>query len=80
MMTRTTIAHTGLKRYALRVVTSLSVTLNVLLGGELNQTFSARNHQWQRDGKFNLVWLIDALLGKDHCTHCWVYWKVRKQW
>lgn len=80
MTIRMTTALTGLKRYGKRVVTCLSVTLNVMLGGELNQTFSARNHQWQKDGKFNLVWLIDAMLGKDHCTHCWVYWKVRKQW
>lgn len=80
MMTRMMTALIGLKRYAKRIVTSISVMINVILGGELNQTFSARNYQWQKDGKLNLVWLIDGMLGKDHCVHCWVYWKVRKQW
>jgi hypothetical protein len=71
---------TGLGNYLKRVMTALSVLLNVLLGGSNNQTFSARNHQWQKDGKPNIVYLIDMLLGDGHCVECWVYWKVRKKW
>jgi len=71
---------TGLGSYLRRVLTALSVLLNVLLGGSNNQTFSARNHQWQKDGKPNIVYLIDKLLGEGHCVECWVYWKVRKKW
>ena len=71
---------TGLGNYLKRVMTALSVLLNVLLGGDNNQTFSARNHQWQKDGKPNIVYLIDLALGKGHCVECWVYWKVRKKW
>lgn len=55
----------------------MSVLFNVLTGGSSNQTFSARNWQWKKDGRFNLVWIIDKLAGKDHCAECWVYWKVR---
>ena len=74
------IALTGLATYLHRVLTALSVLLNVILGGHNNQTFSARNHQWQKDGKPNIVYLIDKLLGEGHCVECWVYWKVRKKW
>ena len=66
--------------YLNRVVTALSVLLNVLLGGGNNQTFSARNYEWKRLGKYNIVWLIDLLLGKDHCLECWAYWRVRRAW
>lgn len=75
-----TIVRTGFKSYLVRVVTALSVLLNVATGGSLNQTFSARNWERKRNGKLHLVWLIDALLGKDHCNMCWSYWKTRRQW
>lgn len=64
--------------YLIRVGIALSVLLNVLLGGHSNQTFSARNWQWKRDKRFNLVFLIDFMLGKDHCAESWVYWRVRR--
>ena len=64
--------------YVRRVLIALSVLLNVLLGGHSNQTFSARNWQWKREKRFNLVFLIDFMLGKNHCMECWAYWKVRK--
>jgi hypothetical protein len=71
----------NVKKYLTRVGTALSVLINVILGGASNQTFSARNYQWKRDEKPNLVWLIDKLIGEDHCSDCWVYWKVReKKW
>ena len=65
-------------KYLTRVGVAMSVLFNVLTGGASNQTFSARNWQWKKDGKFNLVWIIDKLVGKDHCAECWVYWKVRE--
>ncbi len=64
-------------KYLTRTGVAMSVLFNVLTGGASNQTFSARNWQWKKDGKFNLVWIIDKILGKGHCTECWVYWKVR---
>lgn len=67
-------------RYLNRVLTSLSVLLNVILGGHNNQTFSARNYEWKRLKKPNLVWLIDLVLGYGHCLECWAYWKVRREW
>jgi len=68
-------------KYLERVGIALSVLLNVLLGGYSNQTFSARNHGWKREGKPNLVWLIDALFwfDPDHCLDAWTYWIVRKE-
>ena len=65
-------------QYLLRVGIALSILLNVILGGYSNQTFSARNWDWKKRGRPNMVWLIDKILGKDHCVYCWVYWKVRK--
>lgn len=67
-------------RYLNRIFVALSVLLNVILGGDNNQTFSARNHDWKRRGYPNMVVLIDFLFGKEHCMECWVYWKVRKKW
>jgi hypothetical protein len=51
---------------------------NVATGGELYQTFSARNHQWKREGRWNICPVIDALTSKDHCKRSWAYWYVRK--
>lgn len=62
-------------RYLMRVGTVLSIAFNVIvLFGPSNQTTSARNWQWKRDGKFNLVFLIDMVLGVGHCINSWVYW------
>ena len=66
--------------YIKRVLIAFSVLVNVILGGMNNQTFSARNWQWKRERKPNLVWLIDLVVGKGHCSECWVYWKTRTKW
>ena len=70
----------GLGIYLKRILTALSVLINVILGGQNNQTFSARNHQWQKEGKPNIVYFIDMLIGKGHCLEAWAYWKVRRKW
>jgi len=67
-------------KYIKRVLTAFSVLINVLVGGSNNQTFSARNWQWRRDNRLNIVWFIDTVIGKGHCSECWVYWKTRKKW
>jgi hypothetical protein len=68
-------------RYFQRILIALSVLLNVILGGYSNQTFSARNHGWKREGKPNLVWIIDSIFwfDPDHCAQAWSYWVVRKE-
>lgn len=70
----------GLVNYLKKILIAISVLMNVILGGNLNQTFSARNWEWKRNGKPNISWLIDKVLGKDHCSRCWSYWKTRRQW
>lgn len=70
-----------INRYFFRVFTALSVLLNVILGGEQGQTFSARNWEWKKQGKPNLAWLIDFIclpIESGHCSHAWVWWKTRK--
>ena len=47
--------------YITRLILVLSVLINVFLGGKSNQTFSTRNWEWKRAGKFNVVFLIDFL-------------------
>jgi len=68
-------------KYIERVGIAFSVLLNVILGGYSNQTFSARNYGWKREGKPNLVWLIDAIFwsNSNHCLDAWSYWIVRKE-
>lgn len=56
----------------------LSILLNVIWGGHSNQTTSARNYQWQKEGKPNAVWLIDKLLGEGHCMEAWLNWTLLK--
>jgi len=73
-------SRTGLVTYTIRVWTAMSVLFNVVLGGRLNQTFSARNWEWHRNKKPNLVWLIDFFLGDSHCSTAWAFWKVRRRW
>lgn len=72
--------HTGWVTYLVRVMIAMSVLTNVILGGRLNQTFSARNWEWKRSNKPNVVRLLDALLGNGHCSRSWAYWKVRRKW
>lgn len=65
-------------KYLNRVFIATSVWINVVLGGASNQTFSARNWDWKKNNRLNIVWLIDMALGQGHCSECWVYWKVRE--
>ena len=67
-----------MKAYLFRVGIALSILINVILGGKSNQTFSARNYQREREGKRNVVEVIDKMLGEDHCLMCWTNWRIRK--
>ena len=69
-----------IKKYFQRIFIALSILLNVILGGYSNQSFSARNYGWKREGKVNLVLLIDTIFwfDPDHCMQSWSYWIVRK--
>lgn len=48
-------------KYISRIGIALSVLLNVTLGGPSNQTFSARNWGWKKEGRKNFVWIIDGI-------------------
>ena len=65
-------------QYLVRIGIALSVLFNVILGGESNQTFSARNYGWLKESRLNFVILIDSVFGKGHCMVSWVYWRTRK--
>jgi len=67
-------------RYIGRVGIALSVLFNVLTGGESNQTFSARNHEWKRQGRKNIVPIIDFIFKwhPEHCLQSWAYWRLRR--
>jgi hypothetical protein len=66
--------------YGQRVLTSVSILINVILLGPSNQTFSARNYGWKLEGKPNLVKAIDKLFFFEprHCEESWRYWKIRR--
>ena len=65
------------RRYIKKVCINLSIFSNVIMGGEYNQTFSARNYQRKKEGNKNIVPVIDFILGKDHCMMSWVNWVCR---
>lgn len=67
-------------RYLERVMIAFSVLFNVIFGGRANQTFSARNYEWKKQGKLNIVWLIDSIFffDPDHCMMSWLYWSTAK--
>jgi hypothetical protein len=67
-----------MKQYFFRVGIALSMLFNVMLGGSIGQTFSARQHEAKRNGKRNLSPFVDAFCGEGHCMRCWAFWKVRK--
>ena len=62
--------------YGYRVGSQISILINVILGGAQHQSISARNYQLKREGRKNLVWLIDKIFffETNHCQTSWVYW------
>jgi hypothetical protein len=69
--------------YMGRIGIALSVLFNVIMFGPSNQTFSARNYAWKREGKLNMVPIIDFIAlyifrEHSHCQLSWIYWRVRK--
>lgn len=66
--------------YFSRVCITISILINVILCGELNQSFSARNHQRRRDGKINIANIIDLIYFWEthHCLTAWSYWVLKK--
>jgi hypothetical protein len=64
-------------QYFFRILITLSMLLNVVLGGPIGQTFSARNWEWHLKNKPNLAWLLDWIFSfdPDHCHHSWCTWK-----
>lgn len=67
-----------MRNYLYRVMIAVSMLLNVIMGGSIGQTLSARHWDRKRNGKWHLVWAIDGVLGEYHCAQCWAYWRVRK--
>ena len=66
-----------IKRYLYHVGIALSMLINVIFGGLIGQTLSARQHDLRRSNKMNLSRFIDLFCGDGHCRLCWAYWKVR---
>lgn len=69
----------AIRKYLFRVGVAFDILVNVILGGHINQTFSARNYEWRRNGKLNLVWLIDLIVfwDDDHCMNSWLFWRLK---
>ena len=66
-----------MKKYFGRVCIAFSILVNALLGGKNNQTFSARQYSRQKQGLWNVVFLIDFLFFKrGHCHDSWVKWEI----
>ena len=65
-------------KYFNRVCVTFSIMINVLFGGSMNQTLSATQYERKKDGKINLVWLIDIMFfwEKDHCEEAWIKWQI----
>ncbi len=67
-------------KYLNRILIAIDVLLNVILGGELNQTYSARSWLFKKQGRLNVVWLIDAIFfwDKFHCMNSYIVWFTGK--
>ena len=66
-----------MRKYIARVSIAFSILINTLIGGKNNQTFSARNWQRKRDGKFNIVFIIDLVFfDRAHCVESWIKWTI----
>ena len=80
MIMSLSIRNTKSFKYLKKILLSLSILLNVILGGRANQTFSARNYAWKKANKPNICWLIDLIFFYDpnHCMMSWLYWHTRK--
>ena len=64
--------------YVYKVMLAISMLINVVFGGAVGQTLSARQHDLKRNNKLNIACVIDLFIGKGHCSQCWCYWMVRK--
>lgn len=67
-----------MKEYLYKVFLAVSMLINVIFGGSVGQTLSARQHDLRRNNKLNISRVIDLFCGDGHCSQCWSYWKVRK--
>jgi hypothetical protein len=63
-------------RYLRNIMVETSILFNVILGGELHQSFSGRNYEREKNNKPNLCRIIDAIFGDYHCQDSWVHWKL----
>jgi hypothetical protein len=70
-----------MKMYFKRIIIATSILFNVIIGGRLNQSFSAAQWERKRNGKWHLVWLLNAIFYKEieHCMEAWVKWKIIHQ-
>ena len=66
-----------MRSYLFNVGISFSILVNAVTGGNPYQTFCARNYEARRRGDRNLVWLLDSILGADHCMMDWIDWQTR---
>ena len=64
-------------------LTKVSQFVNVCSGGLDTQTIAANQYERYRDGRFNIVQLLDAIWyivdGKEHCLIEWVDWNLPKK-
>lgn len=67
-----------MKQYFKNVGIGISILLNAVTGGNPYQTFCARSYENKKQGKFNLVNILDYFLGDGHCMNDWVYWQIHK--
>ena len=58
--------------YFYNIGIGLSITWNAIWGGRRYETFSALQYEMHLDGVINIAWLIDLMLGEDHCFECWI--------
>jgi uncharacterized membrane protein YciS (DUF1049 family) len=65
-------------RYLWKYIVPMSICINVVTGGAKDQTFSARNWYWKRNGKYNIVIIIDLVFGDGHCMMSWVNFTLKK--
>ena len=69
--------ESSMRAYLLKLLISLDQLVNTVLGGECDETLSARC--WRR-GYTRRIALLDAIFGENHCKHSYMSEKIGTQY
>lgn len=67
-----------MNKYMTNVTTAGSQFLNTLRGEVWYKTVCATEYEKKKANQKNIIWLLDAIFGEDHCQGCYANYLIRK--